>query len=473
MKKFKNLILIILLIPCLFLISGCVSFEKEQVFVTGIVQGETVEGKTTYVVHYSNGKTSLFSVNDGKNGKDGENLTIESIEAYCTENDIDFKSFLKEYLSMVEKQKSVQDAANTASLSSVSVWCEFPIISGYTKRNQVSTGSGVIYKMEDEFSYILTNYHVVYYYNCQTENNIAKNITIFQFGTSNDVYKTNKLENGYPVYEYGDGAINAEFIGGSMTYDLALLKVNTEDLLTYNEHAKAVTIAEDYEIGETAIAVGNPEALGFSVTSGIVSVKSEELRTTGADDITIFDFRVMRIDTAINSGNSGGGLFNINGELIGIVNIKAVSSDIDNIAFAIPHDNVTAVAENILHYYFKDSSEPAMVKILNLSMSYSGENSRAVYNPTTNRITLKEDVVVTQLALGYANNIFVHIGDIITKISINGVEHNIIRAHQIEDLLLTIRENDKLIVTVKRGNTLVELGTTNLEVSETYIEDVL
>ena len=87
--------------------------------------------------------------------------------------------------------------------------------------------------------------------------------------------------------------------------------------------------------------------------------------------------------------------------------------------------------------------------------------------------TLKEDVVVTQLTKGYASSLFVNIGDVITKISINGVEHNIIRAHQIEDLLLTIRENDKIIITVKRSNALVELGTTNLEVSETYIEDVL
>ena len=473
MKKFKQILLIVLLIPCLFLISGCSIFEKEPVYVTGIVQGETIEGKTTYVVQYSNGQTSLFSVNNGKDGENGENLTIESIESYCAKKGIDFKSFLKEYLTVVQHQQSVQDAANVSALSSVSVWCEFPVISGYTKYNQLTTGSGVIYKMEDEFSYILTNYHVVYWYDCQTENDIAKNITIFQFGTSNDVYKTNKTENGYPVYEYGDGAIQAEYIGGSMTYDLALLKVNTADLLTYNEHAKAVTIASDYELGETAIAIGNPEALGFSVTSGIVSVKSEELRTTGADDLTIIDFRVMRIDTAINSGNSGGGLFNINGELIGIVNIKAVSSDIDNIAFAIPHDNVTAVADNILHYYLQDTTQPSSVKILNPGMKYSGENSRALYNPTTKRTTIKEDVIVSQLTVGYANNIRIFIGDIITKISINGVETDIIQAHQVEDLMLTIREDDKVIITVKRGNSLVELGSASVGVSAMYLEEVI
>lgn len=473
MKKFKTFLLLILIMPCIFLFNACSFFADNTIYVTDIVQGETVDGVTSYTIIYSNGKTSLFSVNNGKDGENGKDLTIESIKAYCEANKIDFNSFLKEYLTIVEEQQSVQDASNIAIQSAVTIWCEFPIISGYQKYNKLACGAGVIYKMEDEVSYILTNYHVIYWYGCETENDFAKNVTLFQYGTSETVYNTNLTENGYPVYQYGDGAVNAEVVGGSMQYDLALLKVNTADLLKYNEHAKAVTIADGYELGETAIAIGNPECEGFSVTSGIISVESEELTMYAADDIHTYDYRVIRIDTAVNGGNSGGGLFNINGELIGIVNAKAIASEIDNIAFAIPFDNAVAVAENLLYYHQKSPTKIATVKFLNLGITYSAENSRAVYNPTTNRTIIKEDVVVDMLTAGYASNLHIYIGDIITKISINGVEHNITRTFQIEDLMLTVREDDKVVITITRNKATQDLGSTITGVSSTYFSEVL
>ena len=210
---------------------------------------------------------------------------------------------------------------------------------------------------------------MVYYTGTTTADKLAKKINIFQYGGAEYATPSGTYDSdGYPEIVYGEGSIEVDFIGGALNYDLAVLKVKTSKLLEVNEHAKPVTIADGYNLGETAIAIGNPEGEGFSVTSGIVSVLSEEIEMTGADDRTSCEFRVMRIDTAVNGGNSGGGLFNNKGEWIGIVNAKAVSSDIDNIAYTLPVDNITKVANNILHYY-ELTGDIAQVKKLVLDMS--------------------------------------------------------------------------------------------------------
>ena len=108
--------------------------------------------------------------------------------------------------------------------------------------------------------------------------------------------------------------------------------------------------SEMINVGESAIAIGNPEGNGFSTSLGIVSVDSEYIEMTGADGVTNVEFRVMRIDTAVNGGNSGGGLFNSKGELIGIVNAKIQSTTVENIAYAIPSNLAAAVADNIIYH---------------------------------------------------------------------------------------------------------------------------
>ncbi len=498
MKKFKTLILFLWIIPCMFLLNGCSIIKSEEAHITNISILTVEEDTTTYVIHYSDGSketipvettsekyvvnikktskidktttytiyfsdnsTSILTIEDGKDGK-SQDVTIDEIyERYLVDHpNATYDDFLKEYLTLVQPEAypTVQDATNLALQSAVTIWCEFPTSTylGTNKDTSVACGSGVIYKMESVYSYIITNYHVVYMADCDTETGIAKHINIFQYGTSELAYQATddngyKVldDNGYPEIAYGDGAIEAIYVGGELTYDLAVIKVPTEKLLEYNPHAVAVTVAKDYSIGETAIAIGNPECEGFSVTSGIISVESEDIEMTGADDITECKFRVMRIDTAVNGGNSGGGLFNINGELIGIVNAKAVASEIDNIAYAIPYDNVTAIVDNLLNYY--DGTNPAKIKKLYLGISYTTENSHAVYNPETNRTQLKDDLVVAEVT----NNSVAHlmgfeVGDIVKTISINGTVHTITCAHQLPDLLLTIRAGDKIIIEVER-----------------------
>lgn len=494
MKNLRKIfIFIIALIPCVFMFGGC-SLLSEKVYVTDIKATETVGSTTTYTVYYSNGTHSLFTVENGTNGQDGKNLTIESIKEYCETNNIDFETFLKEYLT-VDNSESIQQATAVAIQSAVSVWCEFPVSDYYTKDTSISCGAGVIYQMNDTYSYIITNYHVVYYPDCNTSNKIANKIHVFQYGTSEYAYETGKTSsNGYPEIAYGDGAVEAKFIGGALNYDIAVLRVATEDLLKYNEHATSVNVANGYDLAETAIAIGNPETEGISVTSGIISVESENITMTGADDITQCSFRVMRIDAAVNGGNSGGGLFNIKGELIGIVNAKVVDSQIDNIAYALPYDNVTKVADNLIYYYEKleqielekdeedrEEVEPSNVKKLVLGIEVFADNSRSIYNPTTKVTTLKEDIVVNSVSLtsnslngtGIAYLMKMQAGDIIKSISINGEVHTLTRMHELGDWLIAIRPGDKLLISVERDGAMKTLGFAEATgILEEYLTDI-
>ena len=458
MKKYKKLLLILLIIPCIFMLNACSLFQTEA-YVTAIEKTEAVGNVSTYTVYFSNGTQSTFTVNDGIDGKDGSDLTIQSIKDYCTANNINFESFLKNYLTViqvVEKAPTIQDATNFALQSTVSIWCEFPT-SGYrgaNKNTSVGCGSGVIYQMNETYSYIITNYHVVYMSGCDTDNDIAREINIFQYGTSEKAYKLSQKnalgqitpvydELGYPEITYGYGAVEATYVGGELTYDLAVLKVKTEDLLKYNENAKPV------KIGETVMAIGNPEGEGTSVTSGIISVESEDLEMTGADEETECIFRVMRIDAAVNGGNSGGGLFNVHGEWIGTVNAKVVSSTIDNIAYAIPYDNVTAVIDNILYYY--DGTNISKLRKFGLGITLTPENSHSIYDEETNRTEIVDDATIATIESGsIAEKIGLKVNDIVKTISINGNVYEITRTYQFIDILLHVRAGDKIIIQVKR-----------------------
>ncbi len=133
-------------------------------------------------------------------------------------------------------------------------------------------------------------------------------------------------------------------MGGTITCDLAVIRAKTQDVFNINPNVTEITFADSYTVGETAIAIGNSENEGISVTKGIVSVDNEYINY--AIDNNIRSYRSMRIDTAIYGGNSGGGLFNKKGELIGITN--AGDGTDQNINYAIPLNIVRPVIENIM-----------------------------------------------------------------------------------------------------------------------------
>lgn len=218
-------------------------------------------------------------------------------------------------------------ATQTAIQSAVSVYTVFnKEVTVYNPRPTTVTqdvtaaGAGVIYKIQGDDIYIITNYHMVY---------------------DQESTATDKLAHTYYVYLYGheenQDALDASLVGGSMDKDIAILKVTFEDV---PDCIVAASISNKIILGERVIAIGNPMSQGIAVTSGVVSVISETI-TMEALNSTNFakryvDLTVIRTDAAINGGNSGGGLFNIEGKLVGIVVAKTIENGIEGMGYVIP-----------------------------------------------------------------------------------------------------------------------------------------
>lgn len=182
---------------------------------------------------------------------------------------------------------------------------------GYTTTSAAS-GSGFILTGD---GYILTNYHVI-------ENSSSITVTTYD-GTAYD----------------------AALIGYDESLDTAVLKVEPEEALT----PVVLGNSDALNVGDSVIAIGNPLGeLTFSLTAGAVSALNREI--TMSNSVTM---ALIQTDCAINAGNSGGALFNLYGEVVGITNAKYSSSSsgeasIDNIGFAIPINEVQSVVQSII-----------------------------------------------------------------------------------------------------------------------------
>ena len=135
---------------------------------------------------------------------------------------------------------------------------------------------------------------------------------------------------------------DAVLVGTDEASDLAVLKITADEPLTYVDQGHSA----DLVAGEQVVAIGNPLGLlGGSVTVGYISATERNIVTGDGTEMTL-----IQTDAAINSGNSGGGLFNLAGELIGIVNSKYSASGVEGLAFAIPIDSAYPVQLDLMEY---------------------------------------------------------------------------------------------------------------------------
>ena len=278
---------------------------------------------------------------------------------------------------------------------------------------------------------------MVYDANSNTENHISNNISLYLYGQ-----------------EYADYAIPATYVGGSMVYDLAVLKVSGSRVLAESAAMEA-SFADSNKVAvlDTAIAIGNPEGEGISATVGCVNVDSEYLEMTGSDGYTSIEIRVMRVDTAVNSGNSGGGLFNRHGEVIGIVNAKMADSSVDNIGYAIPSNVARYIAENIIYYCDGTNKENVYRCLMGITVTHT--NNRVVYDAESGRVHKAEDVVVETVTEGGVAYGVLQAGDIIRSISVDGTIYEVSRMYMVIDSMLNARVGSEVIISVERdGETL-------------------
>ncbi|MGN0822300.1 MAG: hypothetical protein ACI4NG_00850, partial [Candidatus Gallimonas sp.] len=284
-------------IGCACALTGCSLDGGTSVYVTSVEQSETGDGTSTFTVRYSDGSTSQFSVANGKNGvdgedgKDGKDVSVEEVyQKYVSEyGEISYEDFLALYLSVNVDSSFGIGSALKSSLKVYTEFIETQTIRGFGTISDTAmyTGSAVVWKLdpENDAAYLVTNYHLVYDNGADSSRNggskLARRITCYLYGSEGNPAKNDgKDANGYSTYSYGDYAVSCEYVGGSITYDLAVLRADLSDLTAINEGVCAVSPADGYYVGQTAIAIGNTEGKGISVTKGVVSVDSEYIALT-------------------------------------------------------------------------------------------------------------------------------------------------------------------------------------------------
>ena len=140
----------------------------------------------------------------------------------------------------------------------------------------------------------------------------------------------------------GDTDYTATVVGEDDTSDVAVLKIDATGLTP-----ATVGDSDSLSVGDSVLAVGNPLGeLGGTVTSGIVSALNRSVTIQGTSSTNTMS--LIQMDASVSPGNSGGGLFNMNGELVGIVNAKSSDSDAEGLGFAIPVNDAVKVAQELL-----------------------------------------------------------------------------------------------------------------------------
>lgn len=375
----------------------------------------------------------------GENGKDGQDLDIEDIYQMAKEDGYQgtYLQFLEEYLSVEinEDNNTVQIAQNMMSV--VNVYCGFSYsvsggFMGYGSTIEYDgvMGSGVVLDLDKENgdALIVTNYHVIY--DANSREKISENIYLYAHGAMNNF----DVKEG----DLGTDGMYAEYVGGAMDYDIALLRVRNSEYLKTSAVCEAVLgDSEEITVGEKVYAIGNAQGRGISVTNGVISVETEKITMKATDGNGYVSYRVMRTDSAINSGNSGGGLFNAKGELVGIVNAKNTGSSTDNMGFALPITQVNYLLHNL-------QDNLTQIRIATLGSTIAVKTSKTEFDQD-GHIKIVETLHVTsptKLPTKADKGVFNAL-DVLVSMQINdGEVYQLTREHLLYDLLLNVRAGD-------------------------------
>lgn len=316
-----------------------------------------------------------------------------------------FKSSLPDLTFAANKSiDAVVHVKNTSIVKDSDSWA-LQFFYGDDSRKKVGTGSGVIISPD---GYIITNYHVI-------ENSTEVIVTT----------------NDNREYE-------AEIIGFDEVNDIAVLKIDTDSNLDYIFFGDS----DSTLIGEWVLAVGNPYNLNSTVTAGIISSKSRDLNEFDQKNQSF-----IQTDAAVNFGNSGGALVNIQGELIGINTlIQSMTGGYVGYSFAVPSNTVRKIFEDILEY--GDVQKGLLgVRGVALRSSYSKQL----------KIDETEGFYIDVIEPGFgADNAGLQKGDIIK--SVDDVKIN--RFSDLSGYLSSKRPGDKVSVKYIRDKQLITVSVT-------------
>ena len=299
-----------------------------------------------------------------------------------------------------------------------------------TNTDQVSSeGSGVIYKKEGNFAYLVTNTHVI---------SGAKKVDI-------------RLADGTKV--------PGEIVGSDTYSDIAVVKIAADKVTTVAEFGDS----DQLTVGETAIAIGSPLGSEYAntVTQGIVSSLNRNVSLKSEDGQAI-STKAIQTDTAINPGNSGGPLINIQGQVIGITSSKIATNggtSVEGLGFAIPSND----AINIIKQLEKNGkvTRPALgIQMVNLS-NLSSTDLQRLNVPSS----VTAGVVVRSVQTSMPANGHLQKYDVITKVD----DKTISSTTELQSALYSHSIGDSMTITYYR-NGKEETTTIKLDKSTSDLE---
>ena len=415
-------------------------------------------GDSAYEVAVKNGykgtEADWLATLQGLDGQDASDVTAQDIYETAVKNGYEgtYLEFCRDVLKVEVQEDNDVDTIASNVTSVVSIYCGFAQTTRPNRwtvqtRYYPTAGAGVIIDLDQEKgeALIVTNYHVIYDADSDSASGISDSIYLYTYGAYN-AFSGSEYTTPYADTK-GDG-MKASYVGGAMEYDIALLRVTNSEFLKTCVASKAnFAESDEVQVGEKVFAIGNPDGAGIAVTEGVISVESEYIQMSSSDgSSTIQQYRVMRTDAAINSGNSGGALFNAEGQLIGITNAKNAGSEVDNMGYALPITQVKNLAQNIL-----DNRTESCAKVALLGIMVQTVDSKAYYDEK-GKLKIMEEFEVAEVNAGSANG-KLKVGDTIKAIRINEGEWvNFTRQYQLIDQLLCVRKGDKVQLKVVDSN---------------------
>ncbi len=285
------------------------------------------------------------------------------------------------------------------------------VISTY-RDQEIGSGSGAIYKIENDEVYVITNAHVI-------KDGTGVNIT----------FADQTTETG-------------TIVGYDSLTDLALIKVKTDSKV------EAFTIGDSSLVnkGEYVIAMGSPLGVQYqgSVSGGLISGTNRTVSSSQDWDMTVF-----QIDAAINPGNSGGPLINMAGELIGINSMKISDTEVEGFGFAIPVNEVIPIVSQL--------EQNGKVVRPNLGINAIDLSQLSVFQRMREGIEDEEGIVVTRVIRGGpAQKSGMETGDIIVKLD----DMEITSVKSFRQALYAKQVGDHTVLTIRRNGQVKEIEVT-------------
>lgn len=289
--------------------------------VFGLVAGVTFEGASAVTSKVLNTDSKTPSIQTEKTTvkplatSDGGNLDNTAVSTATTVTDVS---------DIVENVMPAVVQVSCMSVTEYRNW--FGQIGEYQSE---SVGSGVIISQDDNNIYIASNNHVVA---------DSKSLT---------------------VTFVDDAAVEGEVQGTDPNTDLAVVRVKVSDISSDTlSKIKVATLgkSDGIAVGESAIVIGNALGYGQSVTTGVISALNREVDLV-TEDGTAIENHLIQTDAAVNPGNSGGALLNMNGEVVGIVSAKYADTEVEGMGYAIPISEADDILSNLMNGEAAKTSE--------------------------------------------------------------------------------------------------------------------